>query len=68
MPQDNRDIKFGVTEKDRGGELSSCLRLYFLPFRDAWRLLSGGRGRQQDPDTGQSATPRVVAERSSSPD
>ncbi len=41
MPEDNRDIKFGVTEKDRGHELNSCLRLYALPFRDAWHLLTG---------------------------
>lgn len=41
MPEDNRDVKFGVTEKDRGHELTSCLRLYFVPFADAWRLLKG---------------------------
>jgi sterol desaturase/sphingolipid hydroxylase (fatty acid hydroxylase superfamily) len=40
MPEDNRDVKFGVTEKDRGHELNSCLRLYFLPFRDAWQVLT----------------------------
>jgi sterol desaturase/sphingolipid hydroxylase (fatty acid hydroxylase superfamily) len=39
MPEDNRDVKFGVTEKDRGQDLNSCLNLYFLPFRDAWRVL-----------------------------
>jgi sterol desaturase/sphingolipid hydroxylase (fatty acid hydroxylase superfamily) len=39
MPEDNRDVKFGVTEKDRGQELNSCLKLYFLPFRDAWHVL-----------------------------
>jgi sterol desaturase/sphingolipid hydroxylase (fatty acid hydroxylase superfamily) len=39
MPDDNRDIRFGVTEKDRGHELNSCLRMYVLPFRDAWRLV-----------------------------
>ena len=42
MPEDNRDVKFGVTEKDRGQELNSCLRLYFLPFRDAWRVMTTG--------------------------
>lgn len=40
MPEDNRNVKFGVTEKDRGHELNSCLKLYFLPFRDAWRILT----------------------------
>lgn len=39
MPEDNRDVKFGVTKSDRGHELNSCLRLYFLPFRDAWRVM-----------------------------
>lgn len=40
MPEDNRDVKFGVTEKDRGKELNSCLKLYLLPFRDAFHLFS----------------------------
>jgi sterol desaturase/sphingolipid hydroxylase (fatty acid hydroxylase superfamily) len=40
MPEDNRDVKFGVTEKDRGHELNSCVNLYVLPFRDAWRVLT----------------------------
>jgi sterol desaturase/sphingolipid hydroxylase (fatty acid hydroxylase superfamily) len=40
MPEDNRDVKFGVTEKDRGHELNSCLRLYLLPIRDAFRLFA----------------------------
>lgn len=39
MPEDNRDVKFGVTDKDNGQELDSCLKLYFLPVRDAWRVL-----------------------------
>jgi sterol desaturase/sphingolipid hydroxylase (fatty acid hydroxylase superfamily) len=43
MPEDNRDVKFGVTEKDRGQELNSCLNLYILPFRDAWRLMTRTR-------------------------
>lgn len=40
MPEDNRDVKFGVTEKDRGHELDSCLKLYFVPLKDAWRVLT----------------------------
>lgn len=39
MPEDNRDVKFGVTEKDKGHELNSCVKLYALPIRDAWRVL-----------------------------
>ena len=37
MPDDNRDVKFGVTEGD-GEDLDSVLRLYWVPFRDAFRL------------------------------
>jgi sterol desaturase/sphingolipid hydroxylase (fatty acid hydroxylase superfamily) len=44
MPEDNRDVKFGVTEKDRGQELNSCLKMYVLPFRDAWRLFARKQG------------------------
>ncbi len=40
MPEDNRDVKFGVTEKDKGHELNSCMKLYFVPVRDAWRVLT----------------------------
>lgn len=43
MPDDNRDVKFGVTDKDKGQELNTCLKLYFLPFRDAWRLFQRKR-------------------------
>ncbi|MEO0918051.1 MAG: sterol desaturase family protein, partial [Pseudomonadota bacterium] len=37
MPEDNRDVKFGVPE-DEGRDLDSVLRLYWVPFRDAYRL------------------------------
>ncbi|WP_281995225.1 sterol desaturase family protein [Ruegeria faecimaris] len=43
MPEDNRDVKFGVTEKDKGHEMDTCMKLYFLPFRDAWRILNKKR-------------------------
>lgn len=46
MPEDNRDVKFGVTDKDRGHELNSCVNLYVLPFRDAWRVLKKRRGNR----------------------
>lgn len=36
MPEDNRDIKFGIVEDST--ELNTCLNLYFVPFRDAYRL------------------------------
>ncbi|MEL6101975.1 MAG: sterol desaturase family protein [Pseudomonadota bacterium] len=38
MPKDNRDVKFGVPEYD-GKDLDSCINLYLVPFRDAYRLL-----------------------------
>jgi sterol desaturase/sphingolipid hydroxylase (fatty acid hydroxylase superfamily) len=49
MPEDDRDVKFGVTEKDRGQELNSCLNLYILPFRDAWRLMTRTRRAKPAP-------------------
>ncbi|MBF9049028.1 hypothetical protein GTA62_03700 [Roseobacter sp. HKCCD9010] len=36
MPEDNRDVVFGIDEDAK--DLSSCLRLYWVPFRDAYRL------------------------------
>ena len=36
MPEDNKDIEFGIIEDS--SELNSCLNLYFIPFRDAYRL------------------------------
>ena len=38
MPEDNRDVKFGVPE-EQGRDLDGVLRLYWVPFRDAYRLL-----------------------------
>ncbi len=38
LPEDNRDVKFGVGE-GKADELSSCFKLYLIPFRDAWRLI-----------------------------
>lgn len=34
VPEDNRDVRFGVAEGEAKG-LTSCLRLYAVPFRDA---------------------------------
>lgn len=39
MPEDNRDVEFGVTEGDDEG-LDSVLGLYWVPFRDAYRVLT----------------------------
>ena len=38
MPADNRDVKFGIGE-GKAAELTTCLRLYLIPFRDAWRII-----------------------------
>lgn len=40
MPEDNRDIRFGVTGKDRGAGPNGCQRLCVLPFRHAWHVLT----------------------------
>jgi sterol desaturase/sphingolipid hydroxylase (fatty acid hydroxylase superfamily) len=66
MPEDNRDVKFGVTEKDRGHELNSCLRLYVIPFRDAWALLRGRKRltAQPLPESADPAGPDLPAPQS----
>lgn len=38
MPDDNRDVKFGIGSEDKG-EFTSCARLYWVPVRDAYRLV-----------------------------
>jgi sterol desaturase/sphingolipid hydroxylase (fatty acid hydroxylase superfamily) len=38
LPEDNRDVKFGIGE-GKADELQSCLQLYLIPFRDAWRVI-----------------------------
>ena len=38
LPEDNRDVKFGIGE-GKAAELQSCLQLYLIPFRDAWRVI-----------------------------
>ena len=46
MPEDNRDVKFGVPEYDRKG-LDNMLGLYVVPFKDAYGVL---RGKGPRPD------------------
>ncbi len=57
MPKDNRGVKFGVTEKDNGHELNTCMKLYFVPFRDAWGLLRRKRQVESTPGQTQSNEP-----------
>jgi len=42
MPSTNADVKFGLGEQG-DEELTSCLRLYWVPFRDAARACLGRR-------------------------
>jgi sterol desaturase/sphingolipid hydroxylase (fatty acid hydroxylase superfamily) len=58
MPEDNRDVKFGII--DDGSDLTSCLRLYFVPFRDAWHVLRYGT-------TGDSVSPARPPENTDRP-
>jgi sterol desaturase/sphingolipid hydroxylase (fatty acid hydroxylase superfamily) len=38
MPKDNRDVKFGIGDGN-AEDLTSCTRLYWVPFRDAARIM-----------------------------
>lgn len=53
MPEDNRDVVFGVPE-EQGRDLDGVLRLYWVPFRDAYRLFvpktRGPEAPEADPD------------------
>ncbi len=42
MPDDNRDVKFGIGDGN-ADELTSCTRLYWVPFRDAFRVFDAQR-------------------------
>jgi len=39
MPDTNKDVEFGIVEDS--SELNSCINLYAIPFRDAYRVLKG---------------------------
>jgi sterol desaturase/sphingolipid hydroxylase (fatty acid hydroxylase superfamily) len=67
MPEDNRDVKFGVTEKDRGHELNSCVRMYLLPFRDAWRLVTRTDGAPRKDETSAPPVPAPDTNEGSAP-
>ncbi len=42
MPEDNRDVKFGVTGV-KHGEMDSCLKLYYVPFKKSFARLRKGK-------------------------
>lgn len=53
MPKDNRDVRFGVPE-EQGRDLDTVWRLYWVPFRDAYRLFRPSPARasaSQPPQT-----------------
>lgn len=39
MPETNKDVEFGIVED--ASELNSCVNLYVIPFRDAYRVIKG---------------------------
>ncbi len=50
MPQDNRDVKFGIGDGN-AAELDTCVRLYLIPVRDAYRLVRASfKKSKQDPE------------------
>jgi len=49
MPNDNRDIKFGIVEDS--SELNSCVNLYLIPFRDAYRAMKPSKSKNETEDT-----------------
>lgn len=52
MPEDNRDVEFGIVEDS--SDLNSCINLYVIPFRDAYRLLKNSKdGKTENPITNQ---------------
>ena len=72
MPEDNRDVKFGVPEYDRKG-LDSVLGLYLVPFRDAFNVLRNkgpGPAKKPTASSGEPAMPQAkvsTVKRSSPP-
>ncbi|WP_299845673.1 sterol desaturase family protein [uncultured Roseovarius sp.] len=47
MPEDNRDVKFGVAGM-KSGEMDTCVKLYLVPFKKAFRRL---QPREKKPTT-----------------
>lgn len=48
MPADNKDVKFGVTGV-KHGEMDSCLKLYYVPFKKAFARLRKKSPAQSSP-------------------
>lgn len=57
MPEDNRNVKFGIVEDS--SDLNSCLRLYWVPFRDAYRLFrKPGKGEMTHEESAEAKAER----------
>lgn len=50
MPEDNRDVKFGVAGM-KSNEMDSCVKLYVVPFKKAFRRLRPSQKRRAAPKT-----------------
>ncbi|KAJ02780.1 sterol desaturase/sphingolipid hydroxylase (fatty acid hydroxylase superfamily) [Sulfitobacter mediterraneus] len=62
MPEDNRDVKFGIGKEDKG-EFTSCARLYWVPCRDAYRVVRRRlRRKNGQAQAAAPQTPNVPAE------
>ena len=54
MPEDNKDVEFGIVEES--SELNSCINLYIIPFRDAYRVLKGTYNNGETSETVETAS------------
>ena len=60
MPEDNKDVEFGIVEDS--SELNTCINLYMIPFRDAYRVFKGtyNSGETSEPIGGASLNQSLV--------
>jgi sterol desaturase/sphingolipid hydroxylase (fatty acid hydroxylase superfamily) len=42
LPETNKDVRFGIAE-GYANEFKSCLGIYFIPFKNLWLRITGGR-------------------------
>ena len=61
MPEDNRDVKFGVPEEE-GRDLDGVLRLYWVPFRDVARFYLPAREASRTPSEDDKTPGRLHAD------
>lgn len=61
MPEDNRDVKFGVPEEE-GRDLDGVFRLYWVPFRDVFRMFVPKAASEPGEQAEEGAPKQVPAE------